>query len=215
MNYEDLEQNLPDAFRKEEESNNYKILKVNRNTFDEINSAFKVMLDALNINSATGQALDDIYGGRLNLPRGSLNDDQYRIRLKGRMMKNIVDGSFNAIINALAYILQCDTEDLKLQENGDGTVSILNTPLEVLTDAGFDYLEAVTTVEEMLPMTVTVDSFTFTGEKSTTVYAAPIGVYDRQTQVIPAAAVTVTRVAGAVRASGISVYDRQTIIVGS
>ena len=166
MNYSNLANNLPDAFRKDADSNNYKILKINSNTHEGHYSTLTNLFDALNINNdiVCGKVLDELYGSRVNLARGSLEDGQYKIRLKGKMMKNIVDGSFNMLANALAYILQCDASDIHICENGDGTVSVLEgIPLDALYNAGFDATELISLIEEMLPITVTVRDYSFTG----------------------------------------------------
>ncbi len=163
MNYKNLEKNLPDAFYKGSDGNNYKILQICRKGHEGIEEAARGVFDCFNIANAEGQVLDDIYGARANLARGELDDAQYIIRLKGKMMQNTVDGSFGGLVAALAFVLSCDESEILLQENGDGTVSILNIPLGVLTAAGFGSDEIVELIEAMLPVSVKVSEYGFSG----------------------------------------------------
>ena len=108
INYDNPIDNLPDAYDKSADSNNSKILKLNKSTTDIMDRVIDSIFGVLNLNNASGRALDDIWSGRLNLERGSLTDEQYKIRLRTKMMQNIANGSFPDLIEALAYALQCE-----------------------------------------------------------------------------------------------------------
>lgn len=164
INYDDPIKNLSDAFRKDSESNNYKLLRINKNTTDILKSVLADLFNALNINNASGKVLDDIYGGRAYLQRGALSDEQYAIRLRAKMMQNIVNGSFPDLIESLSYALQCDKSAIHIVEsNTPNRVSIKDIPMETIFNAGFTVDDITEMIENMLPLGVKIEDRFFTG----------------------------------------------------
>lgn len=184
INYDNPIDNLPDAYNKSADSNNSKILNINKNTTGAIERISKKIFDALNLNNASGKILDDIWGGRINLKRGSLNDGQYIIHLRTKMMQNIADGSFPDLIEALAYALQCEKSAIHLAESETpNRVIIKDIPLDAVIQAGFSITEVVTMIESMLPVGVRIEQQHFTGtfeysEITDTAYAETAGYAD-------------------------------------
>ena len=164
INYDDPIKNLPDAFKKDTGSNNYKLLQINKNTTDILKSASADLFNALNINNAKGKVLDAIYGGRVHLQRGTLNDKQYIIRLRAKMMQNIVNGSFPDLVESLAYALQCDKSVIHIVESSTpNKVNIKDIPLGTVLSAGFTTTDIIARVEDMLPLGVKIEKYGFTG----------------------------------------------------
>ena len=164
INYDDPIKNLPDAFKKDSESNNYKLLQINKNTTDILKSASADLFNALNINNAKGKVLNDIYGGRVHLQRGALTDDQYIIQLRTKMMQNTVNGSFPDLVEALAYALQCGTEVIHIVESDTpNRVKVKDIPLETVFNAKFTATDVIAMVESMLPIGVKIEEYGFTG----------------------------------------------------
>ena len=58
---DDLARNLPDAYRKDAESNNAKLLAIEKGETDTMRAELEAVDDSLDINRATGSTLD-LYG---------------------------------------------------------------------------------------------------------------------------------------------------------
>lgn len=178
MNFENLAANLPDAFAKSENSNNYKLLKLGTETTDKIEETLKTMLDMLDIDNASGETLDLWFGKRYVLERGTSTDEQYRIRLTGKMMQNTSDGSHPSLVEALALILQCKKSDIHIIEtqNRHGVI-IKNIPLKIISDAGFSVEEILDIIQDLLPAGVFIKEYSLSG----TFELGEIGDYNENT----------------------------------
>lgn len=164
INYENPIDNLPDSYDKSADSNNSKILRLNKSTTDIMDKVIDSIFGALNLNNASGQALDDIWSGRLNLERGSLTDDQYKIRLRTKMMQNIANGSFPDLIEALAYALQCEKSDIHIVESDEpNKIIVKDIPLALLLQADFTTDQVLALINSLLAVNVTVSEYGFTG----------------------------------------------------
>ncbi len=164
VNYDEPIKNLPDSYDKSADSNNYKLLQINKITNDFLQKASKNVFDVLNLNNASGKILDDVWGGKVNLKRGKLNDEQYVIRLRTKMMQNIANGSFPDLIEALAYTLQCKKSAIHLIEsNTPNRVVIKDIPLDVVFSAGFSIDDVIAMIESMLSVGVKIEKQHFTG----------------------------------------------------
>lgn len=162
FNYDKFEKNLPDAFRKDKDSNNYKLLLVEKHIYDKINAMLQSVFEIMNIDNATGKVLD-LYGERVNLTRGKATDAQYLIRLKAKIALNFSDGSYDYVSRGLAFVLSSTPDKIKLKEGGNNTIHIIDLPLSVLTDAKFSADQFIEIVEDMLPEGVIVARKELTG----------------------------------------------------
>ena len=164
VNYANPIDNLPDAYNKSTGSNNSKILMLNKSTTDITDKVIDSIFAALNLNNVSGQALDDIWSGRLNLERGSLTDEQYKIRLRTKMMQNIATGSFPDLIEALAYAMQCEKSDIHIVESDiPNKVIVKDIPLKLLLQADFTTDQVLALINSLLAVNVTVSEYGFTG----------------------------------------------------
>ena len=165
FNFDDFAANLPDAFRKDKDSNNYKLLQIEKHIYDKIYNMLYSVDNVLDIDNTTGKALDEIWGSRLNLKRGALNDTQYRIRLKARIAQRLSDGSRDSIANALAYVLSrtADRIKLKCDDTKINTINIVDIPMALLTEAKFSADEITQMVEDLLAAGIHVSQANFSG----------------------------------------------------
>lgn len=164
INYDNLIENLPDSFAKNTDSNNYKLLQIKTHTTSKVLSDLRLMSDMLNINSAYGATLDNWYGKRINLKRGTATDSQYLIRLKAKKMQNINTASFPQIAEALAAILGCRQEAIHIVESETPNfVVIKDIPLSVIENANFTLEEIIAIVNSLLPINITVITYNFVG----------------------------------------------------
>ena len=95
--------NLPDAYRKDSESNHFKLLETERLENERISQRLQEINRILDLNQATGRVLDD-YGQRLGQPRGKATDSQYLLMLKAKIMRNLSNGT-SVSYTHLAHIL--------------------------------------------------------------------------------------------------------------
>lgn len=159
---------LPDCYRKDSDSNNYKLLNINAETFDKLRKDIGTVLSVLDINQATGKTLD-LYGAMLGQHRGLLNDTQYRYMLFARIGRNVVQGDYKSIMRALVIMFDSEQgeialEDMEMEEEAQACVVKLNKfPLFVLVNAGFSSRQAVTMIETLLPICVTLYADNFEG----------------------------------------------------
>lgn len=161
--YKNPEYNLSDAFRKTGDSNNYKLLHINAKSKAKIEQAFNDLNDLLDIDNAYGVYLD-LYGEMFNVKRGQSDDNKYRILIKSKIGQNFADGRHDKIVEALAFILQCEKSEIKLK-NGSVTGSVVldDIPLNVLITAGFDANDVNALIAGLLPVGVTLTSFVYSG----------------------------------------------------
>ena len=88
--------NLPDAFAKNPESNNYKILEIEHTAQVDMLKTLHEIYECLNLEKATGKTLDR-YGDRVGQIRGAATDEQYRTMIKARMLRNLTNGSYKSV----------------------------------------------------------------------------------------------------------------------
>lgn len=154
---------LPDSFCKEAESNNNKILTLDSDLISEANNAIAEIFESLDLYQATGKTLD-LYGDIVGQKRGSLTDDQYRLLILTRISRNTASTDYDAILNMLSIMLECDASEISL-ENGSqpATISIKRIPFNVLNRVGFTATQTIEILNSLLPITVTVENASFEG----------------------------------------------------
>lgn len=163
FNYDDFVANLPDAYRKDNESNNYKLLSVDRYIYEGIYSMIVSVYNALDVDKATGKALD-MLGRKQGVKRGTSTDEQYRIRIKGKIAQSLCDGSRDSVAAAIAYILSADTSQVKLKTGEEtGKVDLLGIPLKLLYAAKFSPEEINNLLDELLPEGVHLNDVQYVG----------------------------------------------------
>lgn len=163
FNFDNLTANLPDAFYKGEDGVFYKLLQVDKHIYDGISRMLQSVYDILDIDNATGKTLD-LYGTRIMLERGSSSDEQYRLRLKGKIGQTLCDGSHEGVVSSLAYVLQCDTSQIQIKTGANtGEVELLGIPLDILTNAGFSDDEITELINDLLPENVVLAGVNYTG----------------------------------------------------
>lgn len=172
---------LPDCYRKDENSNNFKLLELNSRTIQELRKDLKAVLDVLDLNQAAGKTLD-LYGDMLQQKRGLLNDEQYRYMLFSKIGRNTVQGDYNSIMNTLVLMFNSQKGDITLddldlvEEDRACVVKLTKFPIFVLVNAGFSSRQAVTMIESLLPVCVTLSADNFEG---TFEFAEFDGEYDK------------------------------------
>lgn len=159
---------LPDCYRKDSEGNNYKLLELNQAAVLELRTDIAAVREALDLNLASGKTLD-LYGEMLEQRRGLLNDEQYRYMLLTRIGRNVVQGDYQSIMNALVLMFGSSREDISLddlelgEEERPCVVKLTKFPIAVLVNAGFSSRQAVQMIETLLPICITLAADNFEG----------------------------------------------------
>nr|WP_279288712.1 DUF2612 domain-containing protein [Hungatella hominis] len=101
--------------------------------------------------------------------RGLLTDEQYRYMLLTRIGRNVVQGDYQSIMNALVLMFgsrqgDITLDDLELEEEDcPCVVKLTKFPISVLVNAGFSSRQAVQMIETLLPICITLDADNFEG----------------------------------------------------
>lgn len=155
--------NLPDAYKKTTDSNNFKILEIERIACQDLRSGLQEVSNILDINNATGKTLD-YYGERVGQARGVANDVKYLLMIKAKIMRNISNGSYQSIADALCMTFGCEPSQILIVEGEEPcSVKIVTLPLEIINSAGLTISQTLALVQSMLPVGTNVSSFLFEG----------------------------------------------------
>lgn len=154
---------LPDSYRKDIDSNNYKLLNLNEQAIADVKSDSNAVYDVLDIANASGKTLD-LYGDMVGQKRGVLNDTQYKYMILTKIGINIVQGNYKTVIDAMMNIFDCKASDIVIEDSDKPCmVNVVTFPLERLVNAGFSSTQAIQLLEKLLPIGVSVDSADFDG----------------------------------------------------
>lgn len=159
---------LPDCYRKDPDSNNYKLLQLGQEAAEELRADIQSVLDVLDIQYAGGKTLD-LYGSMLGQRRGLLSDEQFRYMLLSKIGRNTVQGDYNSIMRNLMLMFggrmgDIALEDLEVEEaERPCVVQLTKFPISVLVNAGFSSRQAVRMIELLLPICVTLSADNFDG----------------------------------------------------
>lgn len=154
---------LPDCYAKDKASTNYKLLKLNELAVDVLKQDMEDVLNALDIQQATGKTLD-LYGEMVGQKRGSLTDIQYRYMILTRIGINNAKGSYESLLAIAQRIFNCEPSDIAFDDSAEPCkVDLTKFPLSVLVNAGFSSDQAIAMIELLLPIGITINGANFEG----------------------------------------------------
>lgn len=150
--------NLPDVYRKDTDSNNYKILNIQKIEVDGIKKDTEDVYNSLDLEQATGKTLD-LYGDMLGQSRGYATDDQYRVMIKSRIVRNLMTGSLDSIINAGCLMFGCEPNEMHIVEDeSPASVKIISLPYRVINYVGLSASQVIQLIIKLVPVGVTIKS---------------------------------------------------------
>lgn len=156
MQIVDYIHHLPDVYRKDEDSNNYKLLLLEQRLVEGLYKDIEGVWEVSNIYEATGSTLD-LYGEMYDQPRGKATDEQYRYLIVQKVAQNMVEGDYNSIVSSLAVAFNVPVEEFQLRETDNpAEVEVVDLPFSVLTEAGLTAEQAVEIIRTVLPAGVTL-----------------------------------------------------------
>ena len=157
------EQNLPDAYRKNSDSNNAKLLGIECDAVRALSDAVNAIYDSLDIDKAYGKTLD-LYGDMVSQARGKATDEQYRILIKNQITRNFCNGDYNSLMSALCVTFNCNPSDISLVEPEEPCrLSVEGLPIAKLNESNIDITTAILIVQNLVPVGVQLESISFSG----------------------------------------------------
>ncbi|MEH7801032.1 hypothetical protein V7274_10470 [Bacillus pumilus] len=157
----DLISKLTDAFQKDEKSNIGKLFLI---VDEQLTAARKTLTTAekwRDIDNAKGRGLD-LIGDNVAQNRGRATDEIYRVLIRGKVARNISDGTTNRIIEALAKTLNCAYDEINIftvkEDNEDEPAAIIvkKAPLEALNKVGMSATQFSSIVQKTVAAGVRV-----------------------------------------------------------
>lgn len=163
FNQDNHVKNLPDAYLKTPDSNNTKLLSIEKEAVDLLRAETRAIYDSLDLEQATGATLD-LYGEMLGQDRGAATDEQYRALLKSRIIRNLSGADHDSIVNAICITFGCSPEEIALEEtDGECAVVLSGIPYDAINKINIDMTTAVQIVKMLIPAGVGFDALTFAG----------------------------------------------------
>lgn len=167
--------NLPDAFRKDTDSNNYKILENERVAVEEHLSDLYGIYEIINLDNAYGKTLDR-YGERVGQPRGLATDEQYILMIKAKIMRALGNGTYPSVLTSLCATFGCEPESVYIEETEEPClVKMVTLPLDILNSSGMSVTQVTQLIKTLLPVCVRLDGLSLEG---TFEFADSENVYD-------------------------------------
>ena len=149
---------LPDAYKKNPDSNNYKLLQLEERLVSGLRDDMALLFDTLDISKATGKTLD-LYGETYKQGRGKLTDEQYRYVILANIARTGAKGDYNSIVNALATVFGVATESVVFEETENpAEVRAKNLPYTIMLNAGLTGAQIMQIVKAILPVGVKLES---------------------------------------------------------
>ncbi|WP_224930519.1 DUF2612 domain-containing protein [Bacillus safensis] len=157
----DLISKLTDAFQKDEKSNIGKLFLI---VDEQLTAARKTLTIAekwRDIDNAKGRGLD-LIGDNVAQNRGRATDEIYRVLIRGKVARNISDGTTNRIIEALAKTLNCAYEEINIytvkedNDNEPAAIIVKKAPLEALNKIGMSATQFSSIVQKTVAAGVRV-----------------------------------------------------------
>ncbi|MCY9197370.1 DUF2612 domain-containing protein [Bacillus atrophaeus] len=137
----DLIGKLTDVFLKDEKSNIGKLFLIVDEQLTALKSALITAENWRDIDAAKGKVLD-LLGDNVSQDRGRATDEIYRVLIRGKVARNVSDGTTNRIIEALAKTLNCKPSEIHIvsskENNEDEPAAIIvkKAPIEALSKVG-------------------------------------------------------------------------------
>lgn len=154
---------LPDAFCKDKSSNNYKLLSLDSEDFDQLERDLSDLRKALTLDGATGSSLD-VFGLLFEQPRNGMSDALYRYFIKAKIARNRGGGNYESIAEAVTVLLDCESESFSLEDaSGPCVARLAKLPYSVLKQAGLTTRQFAEMVGSILPVCVTLDDGNYEG----------------------------------------------------
>lgn len=155
--------NLPDCYCKSKNSNNFKLLELERLTLSDFRKTLQELYDILDINNTKGITLD-YYGDTVGVERGNLTDTQYLIMIKAKIVHNLSNGSYPSVLNALCSTFNCHPSEINIIEADEPCkVKAVVLPLGSIVNSGLSIDKCSEVINQLLPTGISLDTYLYEG----------------------------------------------------
>lgn len=149
-NADEMVSMLTDGNAKDSKSNIYKLFKTFEKALTDVYTTAKEITEFRCVNIAKGPTLD-LLGSNYNVSRAGMHDDIYRIYIKTEIAKGSCNGTYNSVIEMIAYVFNTDVKNVSFVESEAGTVTIEKAPIEELNAVGMSIEQYNAIVQSILP----------------------------------------------------------------
>ena len=153
---------LPDAYKKDVNSNNYKMLKLNELAVDDLKTDMTDLLNSLDIKQAFGKTLD-LYGAMFREQRKGRNDVDYRAAIETAVAETLCGSDCNSIELLLSQIFGCPVGDVLLTDYLPNKVQVQRLPIAEIRELGLHWVLAMYAIEALLPVCVSTHWYNLHG----------------------------------------------------
>lgn len=133
---------LSSAFRKDQESNNYKILQVQAEELGQLAEVMEDIISSQILETATGESLDHL-AALIDLDRNGLSDDDFRNLIATTQLFRPSNGTLSDIKTVVTYYTGVSDEDILILENPDDLPATFALVLEVPNVKEFSVAELI------------------------------------------------------------------------
>lgn len=145
---------LPDVYRKDTGGNNFKILSLHGDAVDELRTNIQAVLDAQDLQCAVGATLDK-YGAEVEQPRGSANDELYRVLIQQKMARDRGIGTWDSVSSGIRSILNCSDSDFYIRDSPVNRRVIFRVAdSRIIDNASLTKKQVKKMINQLLPATV-------------------------------------------------------------
>ena len=155
--------NLSDAYRKDKDSNLYKLLQLANLLYVDLEADLNCINASRDLFYATDATLDR-YAEMFGVKRGSSNDEQLRTKILNAIVINYGSPDCNSVIKNIALMFNETAENISIAENASESAVIVNgLTIEQLEANGYTSSEAAEFIRKMLPIGVNLERTLFAG----------------------------------------------------
>lgn len=165
---------LPDAYWKDTDGNNFKLLSLHGEAVDTLRADAEAVLRAQDLQTAIGRTLDR-YGAEIDQARGSANDALYRLLIQQKLARSRGTGTWESVTSGVRNVLNCGAEDFYVYDNSHPHKAVLRVRNEeVLGQCPLPTEEMKRVLNHLLPASVDfVTVVPFPGSSSAKIQFVP------------------------------------------
>ena len=152
---------LPDAYRKDTDSNNYKLMQLCNLLNTDFSADVRSIFHSRDIHNATGKTLDK-YGEMIGQSRNGATDEQYRFLILYKISRLKAESDCNSVILSLSQMFNAEHGVISISEYSSG-VQINGITIEMAESTGFTMTEIENMVSDLLPIGVSGGRTVFSG----------------------------------------------------
>lgn len=152
---------LPDVYRRDTGSNNYKIMQLCNLLNTDFEADMKSIFNSRDINNAKGKTLDK-YGEMVGQSRNGATDEQYRFLILYKISRLTAESDCDSIIASLSQLFGSEQGEISISES-NSSVQINGITIDMANNSGFSMDEVKSMVTDLLPVGVSAGRTVFSG----------------------------------------------------